>query len=164
MADLRSGRCHGPGCYGVITDVSMSEDFCGQACQARWQAALVGVVADSSLTAPPSESFAAYAPRVPSLPLRLAVQPDLLEQAERAARRGAPTCASCGADWFDPSGWANHACAGPSRILNETAEVGEAATPVAPKDPQTFGDLLSEHNDIPSFPSLWTRFRRWLRA
>jgi hypothetical protein len=41
----------------------MSADFCSQACQARWQAALVGVAPDGGLTAPPTESFATYTPQ-----------------------------------------------------------------------------------------------------
>lgn len=38
MTDLRSGLCHGPNCEAEITDGSESEDFCGDECQARWNA------------------------------------------------------------------------------------------------------------------------------
>jgi hypothetical protein len=49
MTDLRSYLCHGPDCTAKITDESPSDDFCSQACQARWQAAYVGVPADGGL-------------------------------------------------------------------------------------------------------------------
>lgn len=50
---IRSGLCHGPGCQEKITEKSESEDFCSQACQARWQAAYVGVKPDPALVGVP---------------------------------------------------------------------------------------------------------------
>jgi hypothetical protein len=49
MTDLRSCLCHGPNCTAKITDEAPSDDFCSQACQARWQAAYVGAQADGGL-------------------------------------------------------------------------------------------------------------------
>lgn len=39
MTDLRSGLCHGPGCNGVVSSLSPSEDFCSERCAARWNGA-----------------------------------------------------------------------------------------------------------------------------
>lgn len=67
--DQRSGLCHGPDCQAKITDGSGSDDFCSQACQARWQAALVGVPADSALLAETPAASPTWTPTVtPSLP------------------------------------------------------------------------------------------------
>jgi endogenous inhibitor of DNA gyrase (YacG/DUF329 family) len=48
---VRSGLCHGPSCEQKITEKSESRYFCSQACQARWQAAHVGVPPDPALLA-----------------------------------------------------------------------------------------------------------------
>lgn len=96
----RSGLCHGPDCPHHITPATFSADFCSQACQAKWQAALVGVKADSSLTAPPGDSFATYRRRW--LPLRPAVPPNLAEHAEQVARRRARARAGRGIEGSAP--------------------------------------------------------------